>query len=415
MPLTLPPVARVRVPGSKSITNRALLCAALAPGVSDITGALTADDTLAMVGAIEQLGASAQTHDSTDVFRVTGIDVTADERRDSLHIDARQSGTTARFLLPVLAQRPGVSLLDGSPQLRQRPFTPLIEALRTLGAVIEAVNGDEGLPLVVTSPARGGCLSITGKISSQFISGLLIAGPLMPEGLHITVTDDLISKPYVTLTEKVMAGFGVTTTDLAVTRQDYRPASFAVEPDATAASYFFAAAAITGGRITVEGLGQHSIQGDLGFVDILEAMGAKVSRTATDTTVEGPAQLRGVDVDMRHISDTAQTLAAVAVYADSPTRVRGIGFIRGKETDRIHAMVTELRRAGIDVTDDGDGFTVHPGSPQPTDFDTYDDHRMAMSLALLSLRSPGIGIRNPECVHKTYPRFFEDLASLRDR
>jgi len=412
-PLTRTPLVTVEVPGSKSITNRALLCAALAPGVSRLDGVLVADDTRAMVGAIQQLGATADVSQADRSIHVHGVDVAAEAASGLASIDAKQSGTTARFILPVLAVRRGTGVLDGSAQLRARPFTPLTDALRVLGASIVADGNHAQLPLTVSSPARGGSVSITGSISSQFISGLLIAGPLMPEGLRISVAGDLVSRPYVALTESVMSSFGVHTSGLTVAPQPYRPATYTVEPDASAASYFFAAAAITGGRVTVEGLGRASIQGDIDFVDVLEAMGAKVERSLSSTTVEGPSELRGVDVDMRHISDTAQTLAAVAVHANSATRVRGIGFIRNKETDRINAMVTELRRAGIEVSDDGDGFTVTPGVPRPTDFDTYDDHRMAMSLALLSLRTPGVGINHPECVNKTYPDFFKDFARLR--
>jgi 3-phosphoshikimate 1-carboxyvinyltransferase len=247
-----------------------------------------------------------------------------------------------------------------------------------------------------------------------------MSGPLMPRGLHVELTSPLVSVPYVTMTAAVMASFGVTVDDagdgqLAVPPQAYRPTEYDVEPDASAASYLMAAAAITGGRVTVEGLGTGSLQGDMAFADILEQMGASVDRTPGATTVRGPAQLHGVDVDMADLSDTAQTLAAVACFASSPTRVRGIGFIRGKETDRIGAVVTELRRAGIDAVEHDDGFTVRPGTPEPTSFETYDDHRMAMSLALLGLRVPGIRIRQPGCVAKTYPAYFADLARLGGR
>lgn len=209
-----------------------------------------------------------------------------------------------------------------------------------------------------------------------------------------------------------MRTFGAQVDGLNVQPGGYRGCDYAIEPDASSASYFLGAAAITGGRVTVAGLGTTSLQGDVRFADVLEAMGAQVDRTAHSITVTGTGELHGVDVDMVDISDTAQTLAAVAVHADGPTRVRGIGFIRGKETDRIAAIVTELRRAGIDAAQDDDGFTVHPGTPAPTTFRTYDDHRMAMSLALLGLRNPGIQISDPACVAKTYPGFFHDLSRL---
>jgi 3-phosphoshikimate 1-carboxyvinyltransferase len=308
--------------------------------------------------------------------------------------------------------------VDGSEQLRARPFGPLFAALRDLGGDVRPLGEHpDRLPVQVTGPVSGGPVRLPGHLSSQFLSGLLMSGPLMSEGLQVELTSPLVSVPYVTMTAAVMAAFGVTVDDpgdgqLAVRPQEYRPTAYDVEPDASAASYLMAAAAITGGRVTVEGLGTGSLQGDMAFADILEQMGAVVERTPGATTVRGPAQLHGVDVDMADLSDTAQTLAAVACFASSPTRVRGIGFIRGKETDRIGAVVTELRRAGIDAVEHDDGFTVRPGTPAPTSFETYDDHRMAMSLALLGLRVPGIRIRQPGCVAKTYPAYFADLARL---
>jgi 3-phosphoshikimate 1-carboxyvinyltransferase len=324
-------------------------------------------------------------------------------------VDARQSGTTSRFILPAAALRPGRTVVDGTPQLRARPFGPVLDALRDLGA---EVSSSGHLPAAVRGPMRGGTVRVSGHISSQFLSGLLMAGPLMADGLAVELTSPQVSVPYVEMTKAVMAAFGVTVEGLAVASGCYRATDYAVEPDASAASYFLGAAAIAGGTVTVHGLGTGSLQGDVGFADVLERMGARVSRTADSLTISVDGRLTGVDVDMSDISDTAQTLAAVAVFADSPTRVRGIGFIRGKETDRIAAVVTELRRAGIDAVEDDDGFTIHPGPPRPTRFATYDDHRMAMSLSLLGLRAPGIEIADPGCVAKTYPHFFSDLAGL---
>ena len=408
-PLTAPLDATVRPPGSKSITNRALLCAALAPGTSTLTGALFADDTRAMLGAIAALGATVDADPATATVTVTGVDPRAG--RSGAVIDARQSGTTSRFILPAAALRPGRTVVDGTAQLRARPFGPVLDALRDLGADVSAA-GAGFLPATVSGPLRGGPVRVSGHISSQFLSGLLMAGPLMTDGLAVALTSPLVSVPYVEMTKAVMAAFGVTVDGLDVAPGSYRATDYAVEPDASAASYFLGAAAIAGGTVTVRGLGTGSLQGDVGFAEVLERMGAKVSRTADSLTVSVGGALTGVDVDMSDISDTAQTLAAVAVFADSPTRVRGIGFIRGKETDRVAAVVTELRRAGIDAVEDADGFTIHPGPPRPTRFATYDDHRMAMSLSLLGLRAPGIEIADPGCVRKTYPEFFSALAAL---
>jgi 3-phosphoshikimate 1-carboxyvinyltransferase len=227
-----------------------------------------------------------------------------------------------------------------------------------------------------------------------------------------------VSRPYLDLTVATMRSFGADVEvpddrSFAVAPGGYRPTDLAVEPDASAASYFFAAAAICGGRVRVEGLGTATVQGDLAFVDVLERMGAHVERTARWTEVTGTGTLAGVEADLGALSDTAQTLAAVAVFAEGPTRVTGIGFIRRKETDRIAAVVTELRRCGLRAEEEADGFVVHPGAPRPTTVETYDDHRMAMSFALLGLRAPGIRISDPGCVAKTYPGYFADLDRLR--
>jgi 3-phosphoshikimate 1-carboxyvinyltransferase len=254
-------------------------------------------------------------------------------------------------------------------------------------------------------------------VSSQFVSGLLLAAPLVAGGLRVEPTTPLVSAPYVAMTAAVMGAFGAEAGPegdaFVVPAGRYRPTTYVVEPDASAASYFFAAAVLTGGRVTVPGLGRGSLQGDLAFVDVLERMGARVERGADRTTVAAGARLAGVDADLSGSSDTAQTLAAVAVFADSPTRVRGIGFARGKETDRLAAVVRELRRCGVDAEETDDGFVVHPGTPRPAVIETYDDHRMAMSFALLGLRVPGIAIVDPGCVAKTFPGFWDALEGLR--
>jgi 3-phosphoshikimate 1-carboxyvinyltransferase len=408
-PLPQPPSASVRPPGSKSITNRALLCAALAEGTSTLSGALFADDTEAMIEVVRALGAGLTITDGDITVRGIGAAIGT----VSTEVDCRKSGTTSRFVLPAVALSSGRCIVDGSEQLRARPFGPLLDALLSLGVTVESLDRPGYLPVAVTGPALGGKVSLPGHLSSQFLSGLLMAAPLMPDGLEVSLTSPLVSVPYVEMTAAVMASFGVAVDGLSVRPQAYHAVDYVVEPDASAASYFLAAAAITGGTITVEGLGTDSIQGDVAFADLLEQMGAHVVREPHRLTVTGTGALHGIDVDMADISDTAQTLAAVAVFADSPTVVRGIGFIRGKETDRIAAIVTELQRAGIDATVDEDGFTINPGPLLETRFRTYDDHRMAMSLALIGLRAPGIEIEDPACVAKTYPDYFADLAGLR--
>jgi 3-phosphoshikimate 1-carboxyvinyltransferase len=410
-PLERPPDVVVRPPGSKSITNRALLCAALAEGESVLEGALFADDTLAMMRAAVALGAELDTDEAGAriAVRGAGSHVASVPSR----VDAGQSGTTSRFVLAALALGGAEHVVDGDRQLRARPLAPLADALRALGVRVTALGEPGHLPLAVRGPALGGAVAIAGNLSSQFVSGLLMAGPRMERGLEIELTSPLVSAPYVEMTRAVMAAFGVAGTGLRVAHADYVPTHYAIEPDASAASYFFAAAAITGGRVAVEGLGADSIQGDIAFAGILERMGARVERSPTQIVVSGAGELHGVDVDMSDISDTAQTLAAVAAFATGPTRVRGIGFIRAKETDRIAAIVTELTRAGVRADAHDDGFSVDPGEVRGARFETYDDHRMAMSLALLGLRVPGVEIADPGCVAKTYPGFFADLDRLR--
>jgi 3-phosphoshikimate 1-carboxyvinyltransferase len=304
---------------------------------------------------------------------------------------------------------------------------PVLDGIRALGATVEHHGAPGHLPVTVVAPGglEGGSVEVAGDTSSQFLSGLLLAAPCTRHGVRIVVTTRLVSRPYVGLTEAVMAAFGVAVRHdddhradggpvIVVPPGGYRPAQYPVEPDASTASYFLAAAAVVGGRVTVEGLGAGSRQGDAGFADLLARMGAHVERTATTTTVTGTGALRGLgDVDMSDMPDMAQTLAAVAAFADGPTRVTGVELIRWHETDRIAAVVAELRRAGITTDEERDGFVVHPGVPRPARIRTYDDHRMAMSFALLGLRSPGIEIEDPGCVAKTFPEFWQALDGLR--
>lgn len=427
-PLTARPDATVAVPGSKSHTNRALVCAALAAGRSRLDGALFADDTRAMAGALAALGIGVTADEEAETITVDGCGGALPPGPATL--DVAQSGTASRFLLAFLGVGPGPYRLDGHPQMRGRPVGPLADALRQLGV---GITGDS-LPLdVAGGRLRTGTVSLSGSVSSQFLSGLLLAAPYAvpataagtaagPVGaapaVRIELTDTLVSTPYVELTLSTMADFGVTVERdgyrwFAVAPQRYRARTLAIEPDASAASYFFAAAAVTGGRVRVPGLGRHTVQGDLRFVDLLARMGARVTVTDDYTEVEGTGQLHGIDVDMADISDTAQTLAVVATFASGPTRVRGIGFIQHKETDRVGAVVTELQRLGIGARRLDDGFAVEPGVPRPGTVATYDDHRMAMSFALLGLVHPGINLENPECVAKTFPRFFTVLDQLR--
>lgn len=418
VPLATAPKGRVSVPGSKSITNRALVCAALAKGRSVLRGALDSQDTAAMVGCLGELGCRVVHDAGAATMEVEGLG--GAPAVEGAVLDARSSGTTARFVAPMAVVGGATVVLDGSPQLRARPMADLFDSLGHLGVGVHPLGAVGHLPATLGSEGggvRGGTVSVRGGASSQFLSGLLLAGPVMAGGLRIEVTAELVSEPYVDMTVEVMRTFGARVDvqygrSFDVAPRGYRAVELDVEPDASAASYFFALAAVLGGRVRVEGLGWRSLQGDLRFVDVLEEMGARVRREASATEVEGTGTLRGVTVDMSDISDTAQTLAAVAPFAVGPTTVTGIGFIRGKETDRIAAVVEQLRSLGIDATEQADGFTVRPGSPRPGIVRTYDDHRMAMSFAVLGSCSPGVVIENPRCVDKTFPGFWDAMAEL---
>ncbi len=422
-PLLVPPDLTVQVPGSKSITNRALVCAALARGRSLLSGALVADDTEAMARCLTQVGAGVHVDPSLSQIEVSGTGGQLAPGPNEL--DANQSGTTARFLLPVLALGPGPHRLDGDPSLRRRPMGALIDSCRALGIDVEEEGQPGHLPLVVNGGVGARApypLVIRGDVTSQFLSGLMLAGPCLPGGIRLAVTGPVVSEPYIHMTGAVMAAFGASAhrsgtvtggLEVSIAQTGYRATDYAIEPDASSASYFLAAAAVTGGRVRVTGLGEASLQGDARFVDVLERMGARVGRGPGFVEVSGSGPLHGIDVELGHMPDMATTVAAVAVFAGSPTRVRGVGVIRGHETDRVEAMTNELRAAGIDVQEHADGWTVHPGMPRPVRFETYDDHRMAMSLSLLGLVADGIQITDPGCVAKTFPNYFELLGQLR--
>lgn len=417
-PLAGPIDAVVRPPGSKSLTNRALICAALAGGTTILDGALFADDTEAMLSCLHELGVGIRPDRQGASVQVTGAG--GSPPAEGALLDARLSGTTARFVLPVAALGRGTVVLDGAAPLRARPMGDLLDALVALGADLAPLGEPGHLPVRLEATGlEGGTTTVRGDVSSQFLSGLLLAAPCMRSGLEVHVDGELVSVPYVEMTLGVMAAFGAAATHesyrrIVVEPGGYRPVErYQVEPDASAASYFFAAAVIAGGTVRVEGLGQGSTQGDVAFVDALERMGADVERSAGSIRVTGAATLRGIDVDFSDISDTAQTLAVVAPFASSPTTITGIGFIRRKETDRIAATVTELRRCGIHAEELPDGIRIHPGSPVPATVSTYDDHRMAMSFALLGLRTPGIRIADPGCVAKTFPGYWAALEALR--
>lgn len=419
-PLVRPPQATLSVPGSKSVTNRALVLAAVAgQGVCRLTGALDSEDTRVMVAALQALGFDVEPR----------WDLAAPEillRHPERGIQANQaelflgnSGTSMRFLTALVALGHGVFRLDGVPRMRQRPIEELLDGLRQLGVDAQSEMGNGCPPVVVrASGLAGGEATIDVSRSSQFLSALLLVAPFARQGLTIRTTGPRVSEPYIAMSTAMLRGAGYAVHEsqsgflIPADATRRWPADYAIEPDASAASYWLAAAAIGQGRVTVLDLGADGLQGDARFADLLGEMGCRVERCSAGTTVHGRA-LRGIDCDMNAISDTAMTLAAVACFAEGPTTIRNIAHVRHKETDRIDALATELRRLGAAIDERPDGLTVTPRPLHGATVQTYDDHRMAMSLALIGLATPGVVIDNPGCVAKTYPGFWDDLALLR--
>jgi 3-phosphoshikimate 1-carboxyvinyltransferase len=419
-PWTEPPLqAAVRVPGSKSLTNRALVVAALAEGPSVLNGALDCEDTQVMITALRSIGITVDHDPGSAMIEIKGCAGVIPARSATLHL--ANSGTSLRFLTAMLCTGTGTFHLDGSLRMRQRPISDLLNALNRLGARTWSDLGTDCPPVTIeASGLAGNDVFVKGDISSQFLSALLMAVPIAKEPTTVEVDGILVSQPYITMTIAVMAAFGVTVNNRRFRRFDVRPARYRgchypVEPDASAASYFFALAAITGGTVTVEGLGTTSVQGDMAFVDVLEHMGCAVKRESTRTTVTG-GPLRAVDVDMNGFSDTVMTLAVVALFGAGVSRIRNVAHIRHKETDRIAALATELRKLGARVDEQRDGLLIDPPSPDKlhgATIATYNDHRMAMSFSLAGLRIAGVTIDDPGCVAKTYPGYWADLDRLR--
>lgn len=412
-PLERPPDTTVVLPGSKSITNRALVCAALAEGTSTLRGALFADDTEAMLSVLDGLGIVTRVDRMAAVIEVDGCG--GELPGMAAEISANQSGTTARFAVPLAALGGAPVVVDADPQMRARPMGDQFAALRSMGVTVEELGEPGRLPARITGPLEAHDAAVPGDTSSQFITGLMLAGGA--DSMRIGLTTDPISRPYIDMTGSVMASFGAQVEHdgqrVWAVGGGYSGTDYTIEPDASAASYFLAAAAITGGRVRIDGLGRDALQGDVGFVEVLGQMGCDVELGADHVQVSGRA-VRGIDVDLADLSDTAPTLAVVAAFAESETRVSGIGFIREKESDRVAGPVTELRRAGVDAEEFDDGFIVRPvGSPRPAVFETYDDHRMAMAFALVGLVVDGVSVAGPTCVNKTFPTFFDALEQLR--
>lgn len=421
--LYLPPTSdvngSVNIPGSKSISNRALLLAALAEGKTRLTNLLDADDTRYMIAALNQLGVTTHLSENNTVCEVEGLAGRFD-CDSKINLFLGNAGTAMRPLCAALAFSKGTYSLTGEPRMEERPIGDLVDALRQLGVNICYTKQDGFPPVDITSAnIRGGHVKIAGNLSSQYLTALLMSAPLVDEKVSIEIIGKLVSKPYIDITLALMSCFGVKVENhnyqqfVIQAGQKYRsPGDYLVEGDASSASYFLAAGAIAGGSVKVTGVGKNSIQGDIEFARILELMGAKIE-WGNDYIKATKNNLNGIDVDLNLIPDAAMTIAVAALFAKGPTRIRNIYNWRIKETDRLAAMAKELSKVGA-VIEEGEDFIyiLPPKQLETANIDTYNDHRMAMCFSLLTFSDKGIRINNPECTAKTFPQYFEKFSKL---
>jgi 3-phosphoshikimate 1-carboxyvinyltransferase len=405
-------VGAVTVPGSKSLSNRALLLAAMAEGVTHLKGLLWSDDTEACYVALQSLGVSLEKV-AADELKVTGVRAFTQNQK----INCRDAGTVARFLIPIVAALGGAYEFYGSERLSERPLKPMLDGLIALGVKIDYQGAEGFLPLRLESHGlSGGVIEVDIRDSSQFFSGLLLAAP-KARGPITIFADHIATKPYVRVSLDMMADFGVQAelqgNAVQVLPSVYRACEYAIEPDASTASYFFAAAALTAGDIVVKGLHRQVLQGDIRFLNVLEKMGAQITEHAEGVRVQGPKVLQGLgEIDFTGMSDTFMTLAALCPFANSPTTIKGLRHTRLQESDRVEAMRQGLTRLGAKVTTTEDSITIYPSDLQGAVIDSHRDHRIAMSHALIGLRVPGVVIDGADCVKKTCPHFFALLNSL---
>ncbi|WP_305406424.1 3-phosphoshikimate 1-carboxyvinyltransferase [Photobacterium leiognathi] len=421
--ITLQPIAKingeVNLPGSKSVSNRALLLAALAKGTTRLTNLLDSDDIRHMLNGLKLLGVNYQLSDDKTVCEVQGLGH-AFSPEQALELYLGNAGTAMRPLAAALCLGGGEFVLTGEPRMKERPIGHLVDALRSAGADIEYLENENYPPLKIKGTGlKGGEVEIDGSISSQFLTAFLMAAPLAKADTVIRIKGDLVSKPYIDITLHIMAQFGV-----EVENRDYQefvvkgnqsyvsPSDFLVEGDASSASYFLAAAAIKGGEVKVTGIGKKSIQGDVQFADALAAMGAEIE-WGDDYVISRCGELTAVDMDFNHIPDAAMTIATTALFAKGTTSIRNVYNWRVKETDRLSAMATELRKVGAEVEEGEDYITIVPPSNlQHAAIDTYDDHRMAMCFSLVALSDTPVTINDPKCTSKTFPDYFDKLSAL---
>jgi 3-phosphoshikimate 1-carboxyvinyltransferase len=424
IPIDRPFRATITPPGSKSLTNRALILAALADGVSELTNVLLADDTLVMLDGLRKLGFEIIQKDNSVTVTGRGGRIEA----KSADLFCGNSGTTIRFLSALCAIAKGTYTLDGVPRMRQRPIHELAILLRNLGTRVEFMEAEGHPPLRITADGlAGGILKYGAAASSQFLSAVLMVSPFARHEVRVDLEGQQTSWPYVAMTMRLMDQFGHTpellrdpkTGDprqIIISRGGYVATKYPVEPDASNAAYFLAAAAVhPGSAVTITSLGKSSLQGDIGFGSVLGKMGARVWLDKDSITITGTDRLDGIDVDLLSMPDQAQTLAVVALFAHSRTTIRGLHTLRLKETDRLTALSTELRKFGATIAiENNDTLIIDPpNTPTAATVATYDDHRMAMSFAIAGTKIATVTITGAECVNKTYPRFFEDLELLR--
>ena len=404
--------ATVRVPGSKSVANRALICALLAEGESRISGVPDGDDTSVIIDVLEQLKRFRLEDDSvvvsgTRTVKLPGI------------IDAKLAGTSSRFLTAVAALGDATCIVDGGEPLRGRPMADLHEALLSLGAEITPFGEVGHLPVSVSrGTLAGGRISIRGDVSSQFISALMLIGPMLGDGLIIDILGDLVSRSYVEMTATVMQAFGAKATiaeqSIAISPGGYVPCDYVVEPDFSSAAFPLAALALREGSVSIPALALASTQGDSEILKILDAMGCTVSISGTEVVVtRADSLLRGVDVNMADCSDLVPAVAVAMLFASSPSRVTGVGFIRRKESDRLGDLAHELQKVGAAIDVEEDGLLIHPLQKSVSaELATHHDHRLAMAFSLLALTIDGVRIQNPEVVSKSWPTFFADMEPI---
>lgn len=419
------PEGIVKLPGSKSITNRVLMLAALSEGQTIITNPGISDDSSYFMDSLKKLGFLIIKDQTENSIVVAGFSGSIPSH--SAEIFVGNAGTAARFLTAFATLGDGFFSITGDERMRERPIGDLVQALQSLGVDIRGTQNTSKLRVcppveIIANGLNGGEVDISGKTSSQYLSALLMIAPYAKKAIQIKITDQLNSKPYVVMTMRMMKDFGVIVQN--VNYQDFKiqpgkyktPGTYNVEPDASAASYFLALPALSGGKIVISNLHQESIQGDVRFIDILKTMGLRIVDTnlGLESSFSKNSKLKGIKVDMSDIPDTAQTLAVLAPFAQQPVEIRGIASARVKETDRINATCTELRKLGVKVKEFEDGMRIYPCEIiKPTEIETYNDHRMAMSFALIGTKIKDIVINDPSCVKKTFPEYFSTLERLR--